>query len=516
MAANSFKEQLQQQNEVMVDVKEGINSLNASFINFFNAEKTRKEKERLKDSEERQDKTGFFGKMKERLSSSGKGKKSNGLFKSLGFGAGIGGVAAVLGGLASKLLTRSSLALGGLLLADVVGDYITKSFDSVEAGDISQRIMKGASLGLLFGKKGLIIGAILGAFNTEEVRTELAKFGTFLKESGIGPAIQEFVGTTLVKALKGLNALTNLDFGGFFDNIGSVTLAIGGLFLAFAPFKTLGLLTKITGLQKLFSVLVGGIKSLLAIGVTKLMSALRLSPVSPVGPQMPAKTSVARGLSGLASKAVSGVTKTARAGLLAGSLGLGVLTNGRAAGITSKVASGVAGLASKAASTAGAAGAATAGVAGAAKGAAGKLATKAGASTVLKAVPGLGALVGIGFGLNALRKGDVAAAGLHVASGLAASIPGFGTAASVALSTAAVAKEEGLMDDIGKKNPTTASEIKEGVDKQQESERMAVAMNNQQIITDNSVKSESSSLFGFSSDTFDRRDPTLYMRGMAT
>ena len=131
-------------------------------------------------------------------------------------------------------------------------------------------------------------------------------------------------------------------------------------------------------------------------------------------------------------------------------------------------------------------------------------------------MPVLGALVGIGFGVNALMKGDPIAAGLHVASGIAGTIPGIGTAASIGLSGAAIARESGMLGgDVGKKTPTTASEIKDGVDQQRENDQSAVLMNNQQVITDNSVRSESNSLFGFSSDTFDRRDPTLYMRGMA-
>lgn len=504
MAVTTFKEQLQAQNEVMGDVKEGINALNATFIKFFDAEKARKEKERLSGAESRQDRKGFFGAMKEKLSFGGKGGKSGkGFLGGLGFGGGLG--IGVLAAKATKLLTRGGLAIGGLLLADVIADYVTESFDSVEAGDITQRLLKGAALGSLFGIRGAIIGGILGIFNTPEVRAELEEFGQWLKESGIGPAVLEFVTGTLKSALEGLNALTRLDFDGFFDNVGSLTMAIGGLFLAFAPLKTLGLLTKVTGLQKLFRVLLGGIKGLLGIGAAKIMSALRLSPVGPAGPQMPVGPAVRRGAPGFFSKVVSGITGTAKAGLLAGSLGLGAMTGGRAAPALSGAANAVKGVGS--------------GVANAAKGAGSavsSIATKGALATGLKGVPVLGALVGIGFGVNALMKGDPVAAGLHVASGLASTLPGLGTAASVGLSAAAIARESGMLGgEVGKKTPTTASEIKDGVDQQRSNEQQSVLMNNQQVITDNSVKSESNSLFGFSSDTFDRRDPTLYMRGLA-
>lgn len=493
MAVTTFKEQLQAQNEVMGDVKEGINTLNATFIKFFDAEKARKEQERLSRAEGRQDRKGFFGAMKEKLSFGGKGGKGGkGLLGGLGFGGGLG--IGVLAAKATKLLTRGGLAMGGLLLADVIADYVTESFESVEAGDITQRLLKGAALGSLFGIRGAIIGGILGIFNTPEIRAELTEFGQFLKESGIGPAVLEFVTGTLKNALEGLNALTRLDFGGVFENIGSLTMAIGGLFLAFAPFKTLGLLTKVTGLQKLFRVLFSGITSLLGIGAAKIMSALRLSSVGAAGPQMPVATTAKRGVAGLFSKAGAGIASTARAGLLAGSLGLGAITGGRAAPALSGAANAAKG-----------AGSAVSG-----------LATKGALATGLKGVPIIGALAGIGFGVNALMKGDPVAAGLHVASGIAGTIPGLGTAASIGLSSAAIARESGMLGgEVGKKTPTTASEIKDGVDQQRENDQSAVLMNNQQVITDNSVRSESNSLFGFSSDTFDRRDPTLYMRGMA-
>ena len=196
------------------------------------------------------------------------------------------------------------------------------------------------------------------------------------------------------------------------------------------------------------------------------------------------------------------------------------MTGGRAApalsGATSGAANAVKGVGSGAANAVKGVGS---GVANAAKGAGSAvsgLATKGALATGLKGVPVLGALVGIGFGVNALMKGDPVAAGLHVASGLASTLPGLGTAASVGLSAAAIARESGMLGgEVGKKTPTTASEIKDGVDQQRSNEQQSVLMNNQQVITDNSVKSESNSLFGFSSDTFDRRDPTLYMRGMA-
>jgi hypothetical protein len=76
---------------------------------------------------------------------------------------------------------------------------------------------------------------------------------------------------------------------------------------------------------------------------------------------------------------------------------------------------------------------------------AGKTATKIGgkalSKSLLKKVPIIGALAGIGFGLSRLAEGDVLGAAGEVASGVASSIPGFGTAASIGIDTALAARD---------------------------------------------------------------------------
>lgn len=63
-----------------------------------------------------------------------------------------------------------------------------------------------------------------------------------------------------------------------------------------------------------------------------------------------------------------------------------------------------------------------------------KTAAKVSAKAIAKAVPGAGAIAGIAFAIPRLLKGDFTGAALEVLSGLAGSLPGIGTAASVAIS----------------------------------------------------------------------------------
>ena len=92
-------------------------------------------------------------------------------------------------------------------------------------------------------------------------------------------------------------------------------------------------------------------------------------------------------------------------------------------------------------------GGAVKGIKGAAKKVAGKFGGKAGAKllgkSLLKKIPGIGLLAGVGFGLSRALKGDFAGAALELASGAASTIPGLGTAASVAIDAGLAARDMG-------------------------------------------------------------------------
>jgi hypothetical protein len=92
-------------------------------------------------------------------------------------------------------------------------------------------------------------------------------------------------------------------------------------------------------------------------------------------------------------------------------------------------------------------GGAVKGIKGAAKKVAGKFGGKAGAKllgkSLLKKIPGIGLLAGVGFGLSRALKGDFAGAALELASGAASTIPGLGTAASIAIDAGLAARDMG-------------------------------------------------------------------------
>jgi hypothetical protein len=72
---------------------------------------------------------------------------------------------------------------------------------------------------------------------------------------------------------------------------------------------------------------------------------------------------------------------------------------------------------------------------------AGKAAAKGIGKSLLKKIPVVGAVAGLAFGASRLMQGDVAGAGMEVASGLAGTVPGVGTAASVGIDAALAAKD---------------------------------------------------------------------------
>jgi len=70
-----------------------------------------------------------------------------------------------------------------------------------------------------------------------------------------------------------------------------------------------------------------------------------------------------------------------------------------------------------------------------------KIGAKAAGKSLAKKIPGVGAMVGFGYGIAELCNGNYAAAGLEMGSGLASTIPGPGTALSLALDAAGASKE---------------------------------------------------------------------------
>ena len=92
---------------------------------------------------------------------------------------------------------------------------------------------------------------------------------------------------------------------------------------------------------------------------------------------------------------------------------------------------------------------------------AGKTASKGLGKSLLKKIPGVGLIAGLGFGAQRAFSGDFSGAGLEVLSGLTSIIPGLGTAASTAIDAGLVAKDMGAFDgEEGATTPEISTEDK--------------------------------------------------------
>lgn len=94
------------------------------------------------------------------------------------------------------------------------------------------------------------------------------------------------------------------------------------------------------------------------------------------------------------------------------------------------------------------------GATGIGKSGAGKLGAKAAGKSLLKKIPGVSILAGLGFGAQRALQGDFVGAGLEVASGAAGTVPFFGTAASLGIDAGLAARDLNALPD---NTPTTAA-----------------------------------------------------------
>ena len=221
-----------------------------------------------------------------------------------------------------------------------------------------------------------------------------------------------------LKLVKGLSDAIKSDAFTSFKNILKSVLG----FVANNPVKSLGIaLGSILLAQKAIpqSVFVMGGTGLFGKGggkLTKLMSKLNLGVT---------KLGAGLGLKSLASKNVTQAVMKGTGKVVTGAAAKSAVKAGTATVkgtyATSKVA-------------ANAAGKATTKIAG-------KAAGKAIGKSLLKKIPVLGAIAGIGFGISRLAKGDYLGALGEVASGVVSLVPGFGTAASVAIDAGLAARD---------------------------------------------------------------------------
>lgn len=167
--------------------------------------------------------------------------------------AGLAGAGLTLG---KFLLKRGLPALILNSLADNIADYIEGETGSKELGDALYRGIKLGSIGLLLGKRFGLIGAAVGVLLTDENKKKLEEMGENFGElkkkfenmfDVTLPGADELITgitTTFGDALDGINAALSGDWEGFEDNLGSLALAVGGLFALFRPGKAVSLALK--------------------------------------------------------------------------------------------------------------------------------------------------------------------------------------------------------------------------------------------------------------------------------
>ena len=182
MTIQKLTEEMKGQKQVLGDINTNIQKLANSFADF-NKEASldrlnRRERERDEKQKNKQEKQ---EQQQQQQASKGSG---GGILAGLGIGAGAG---FGLAGAASMAVTGAKKLIAPALLmstADDVADYLEKNGTDKEGADAVGRAMQAGGIGLIFGKKGLIAGALLGAVLTEENQTKLKELGTSIGERG--------------------------------------------------------------------------------------------------------------------------------------------------------------------------------------------------------------------------------------------------------------------------------------------------------------------------------------------
>lgn len=89
-----------------------------------------------------------------------------------------------------------------------------------------------------------------------------------------------------------------------------------------------------------------------------------------------------------------------------------------------------------------------------------KLGGKAAAKMGLKKIPGIGLLVGAGLAIGRMAHGDFKGAAMELASGAVSTVPGYGTAASIAIDAALIGRDVKKIADKSKKKASKVFETR--------------------------------------------------------
>ena len=224
------------------ETNKGISAF-VDFIKDKDAEDSRKEIEASREAKASVLKTG--------LATAGSGVASAGR-ATLGFGKGLfnrlgslipAGLATgfITSFLGSKLL-RFGLPAAGLLLGDEIAEALTGKDASPEFKKAIAGAIKGSSIGFLFGRKGLLLGGIIGTLLTnKEVDEQLGDLTTNVKNLGAKlfgkdfslASVLEGVTKSVGENLKGLNNLLKGNFDS--DNLISTLKILAGAAFLISP-----------------------------------------------------------------------------------------------------------------------------------------------------------------------------------------------------------------------------------------------------------------------------------------
>lgn len=496
MSIRTVADRIKEQNALLVEMSEdnqknseslqqSIGELNAVLSSIHKVlldqekeEETEKSREKLQDKDKEEERKSLF--------SGFLGQREGGKKESKGMLGMIGKIFTKALGFLVKSLPLIGLA--SLFFGDAVTGLLTAALGDYDQASILKNIIAGGLIGSIFGFRAALIGAIVGLIFSPEAREKL-------KEE-FGKIVSIFETDGLLAALSALGPLAS---------------GLGMLALALAPFRTMKMAwSALKGTLNL----IGGIFGLKGIGAPKLPDGGKTPTTmakagSKVGGLVKAG---ATGAIGLVSKLIPGSVKQGAAGVLAKSKGFAATSAAKSMSAIKSAPGKLLGLGKSAVGG-------MAGVAGPViKSATGSVAKTVGKKAALgaaaKAIPGLGILAGIGFGLSSLKDGDPVAAGLHIASGIAGTIPGLGTAASLALTGAATAREMGQLGGSNSDVQVSINGKSESLNEATRERDELVAKTSSNVIMDNSTTNNVSGGGGGVSISspitfFDNQDPYL-------
>lgn len=401
-------EQYQKNSDRVHDSFDGLNKSVSSISSFLKDEKkedsTDESRERLREKDNEPDtetqSKGLFGGL---LNSDNK-KSSGGLLGKI--------FSKALGFLVKSL---PLIGLAALFFGDVITGLLTAAFEDYSKASILKNMLVGGLLGAIFGFRGLILGAIAGYLFSEETWIQLKEdFDKLLESWKTGD--WSGIGQSLLDLAKG---------------IGTLAAALGAAFAIIAPAAAGKLVKKLLFGKKGVAAAATTAATATAVATAAKTTATAAAPAAKTSQKL-ANTEATRKLTDKQKLALNAQNlKVSKDGVIVDQKNRMISVEKQSAALKSVGVDTTKSAGTKAAS--------------AAPQVAKTVGKKSMLGAVAKAIPGLSVLAGVGFGINSLMNGDPVAAGLHVASGIAGLLPGFGTAASLTLTGAAVARESGML-----------------------------------------------------------------------